>query len=236
MKFPYQKIEKLKPTYKLGILIVTFLLLPLIFFFAVYNPTHKKISGLEKKISSLQKEVTNLKNVESKIIDIEKENKEIESQMNRKEEEIVNSELFISDKNELHDVMQTFYRSAREVGLEKVDFKSGNEVPKEFYNELHFGFSAGGRYVNILNFLKKIDSEKRIINVYSFEMGRIGKLRELAEIKVDLPGEVMHEIQREQVGSMVDFLCNGYIYQIKPEKLVQEKEEDKKTNKKRKRK
>jgi len=71
----------------------------------------------------------------------------------------------LSNKKEIPFLLTSISQLGNNVGIEFVLFDPGAKVKKEFYYEIPVAIKIQGKYHQIINFLKKISSLKRIVNI-----------------------------------------------------------------------
>ncbi|MEW6264434.1 MAG: type 4a pilus biogenesis protein PilO [Thermodesulfobacteriota bacterium] len=165
MKLPWEKLEKIKRPYKMGIFFGTNILLAVIFFFLLYQPVRDDVNKIHESIGSLgDKKLTAEKTVRNIPI-IKKRLEELNIRFEAMSE-------FLPQKKEVGQLLQKVSGNGASAGLEISLFQPHlQEVFKDFYAEISFDLRVKGPYLNLASFFHLTSLMDRIVNIEDIKVG-----------------------------------------------------------------
>ena len=159
-----EKIEKIKMSYRILILVGTLLLLGTAFVFLIYLPKTEEIDSLEKNISNLKEKVVQAKKAAADLPKFEAEYAQVDA-------EFKEALSLLPNEREIPSLLTTITQLGRESNLEFRLFSPEKEKPRDFYMEIPVAMEVS---------FDKVGRIERIVNMFDVEM------KPQAELSTDL--------------------------------------------------
>ncbi|MEW5722407.1 MAG: type 4a pilus biogenesis protein PilO [Thermodesulfobacteriota bacterium] len=164
MKLPLEKLEKVKTTYKVGILVLVVGLLGAGFYFLLYQGLTNQAAKLKGDIKAVEKKISEHR---SKVKDIPIIKKELE--VIGRQVEFLSQ--YIPQQKEVDQLLKTISESGSDAGLIVTLFKPNlKETIKDFYAEIGFDMKFEGPYFNVAQFFYQTAKMERIVNIENITM------------------------------------------------------------------
>ncbi len=164
-----EKTESIKMSYRIAIFVSTIALILVAFYFIYYSPKAKKIQQLRDEVVSLEKRIKRAKALARRLPEFEKKAKQIDKQFKL-------ALKLLPNRKEIPSLLEQINHIGIECGLIFRLFKPAAERQKGFYNEIPIQIEVEGRFHNIMNFIYKITTMQRIVNVFNIDMRPIKRL------------------------------------------------------------
>ncbi|MBU4318940.1 MAG: type 4a pilus biogenesis protein PilO [Proteobacteria bacterium] len=156
---PYiAKIEKLPKTQRLVIFFGSFLLIIGAFSYLSFWPNYQSFQKINKELEKLDKQLAEMKVEAAKLPMYEKQMEESRIQF-----ALVKSAL--PEKKEIPGLLTSISQSGHDSGLEFLLFQPQKETQKDFYAEIPVAITVTGSYHNLGQFLSKVASLSRVVNI-----------------------------------------------------------------------
>jgi type IV pilus assembly protein PilO len=159
----FEKIEKLKMTHRVLILVGTIVLVAGIFVALVYIPKSKEITRLNKEIAGLEKKINKAKIKARTLKKFEAEQIEVEAQFR----EALN---LLPNKREIPSLLRSITQLGSDAELEFLLFSPNKEKARDFYIEIPVSMEVSGSYHDVAMFFDKVGRMKRIVNILDISM------------------------------------------------------------------
>ena len=163
-----EKTESIKMMHRVIIFVATVLCIMGGFYFLLYSPKAEKIKKLEKEISVLDKKIKVAKALAKRLPEFEAKAKRIDKQFKQ-------ALKLLPNKKEIPSLLKHINRLGKESGLIFRLFRPSGERPKGFYHEIPIQIEVEGKFHNVMEFIYKITTMERIINVFNISMRPIGR-------------------------------------------------------------
>ena len=124
-----------------------------------------KIGVAQTQLATLTNERQNLQTIEAKNKEFKRMIAELTGQLD------AGAPARPPGEREIPILLEQIALFGKEAGIEFAGFRPGNEVTKDFYNEVPMALSIRGPFHNIGVFLDKISHYPRIISVLNLTMG-----------------------------------------------------------------
>lgn len=158
-----EKVEKIKMSYRIFILVGTFVVLGAVFVFLVYLPKSEKISQTEKEISKLQTQINKAKMTVRDLAKLEKEEAQIDAQFKE-------ALKLLPNEREIPSLLRNVTELGNQSNLKFVLFKPVNERPRDFFIEIPVSVQVSGKYHDVALFFDRVGRMKRIVNILDVTM------------------------------------------------------------------
>jgi type IV pilus assembly protein PilO len=162
--FINDKYIPLNKNIKIGIAAGLPILVVALFVFLFYMPKQEEIGKLQTK----KKELTEKVDKAQKAADNKEQHEKELAEAKKIFEET--SEI-LPKEQELPGLLRNIADLGKRAGLDFLEFKPGNEVPKDFYAEIPISISINGPYHNIGYFLGEVSGLERLVTVDNIKMG-----------------------------------------------------------------
>ena len=193
MKLPWEKIEKIKKSYKLGIFFGTIVVLGAVFFFLLYQPIRTKMADTQKAIDKLENQEMQARNQARVLPKIKKELKRLKLQFEY-------SSTFLTEGKEIDKLLQQISDHASKSGLNVLLIQmSRREVLQDFYAEINFDLKLEGPYLQVANFFYNIGRLDRIVNIENIQMGSPTSLDGQIILKTSCLGKTFRLLTEEEL-------------------------------------
>lgn len=159
----YIKVSHLNTLQKIGILLLTLIVISLIYVWLIYLPKTEKIELLEKKDKNLVMQVATARRKAAQLGQIRRE-------LENRKEEYVNVMQALPDTKEIPGILSSISSSAKESGLDLTNITPGAESAKDFYAEIPISIKIAGRFHQTALFFDKVARFSRIINIRSVKI------------------------------------------------------------------
>lgn len=163
-KFLNEKYIPLNKNAKIGIAAALIVGPVALFVFLFYNPKQAKISELTIKKDQLVGKVT-----EAEAASKNKERHE--NELKDAEQKFEEMSVILPKDQEIPSLLRNISDLGKRAGLDFVEFKPGNESPKDFYAEIPISISIKGPYHNVGYFLGEVSGLDRLVTVDNINMG-----------------------------------------------------------------
>ncbi len=163
-KFINEKYIPLNKNAKIGIAAALIVGPVALFVFLFYNPKQEEIGTLQSTRDKLATEVTAAETASKNKAHHENELKAAQ----QKFEEMAD---VLPREQEIPSLLRNISDLGKRAGLDFVDFKPGNESPKDFYAEIPISISIKGPYHNVGYFLGEVSGLDRLVTVDNINMG-----------------------------------------------------------------
>lgn len=153
-----------RPTsHKVGVLILSLVLVLGLFWMLVYSDKLEEEQQLSLKVDSLRSEITNERRLAK---NLDKFRQEV-ADLNVKLQSALRQ---LPDKREIPDFLASIEKRAREAGLEVTLFRPAPERIKEFYAEVPVTISVDGTFHQIATFFDEVGRLPRVVNIVDLIM------------------------------------------------------------------
>lgn len=163
-KFINEKYIPLKKNAKIGIAAALIVSPIALFIFLFYNPKQEEISSLETNRNKLSTDVA-----EAETASKNKEHHANELKIAQQKFEEMSA--ILPKEQEIPSLLRNISDIGKRAGLDFVDFKPGNESPKDFYAEIPISISIKGPYHNMGYFLGEVSGLERLVTVDNINIG-----------------------------------------------------------------
>jgi type IV pilus assembly protein PilO len=161
---PYiEKIERLPKAQRLAIFFGSFLLIIGAFAYLSFWPNWQEYQKLNKELAGLDKQLAEMRVEAAKLPMYEKQIEESRVQF-----ALVKSAL--PNKKEIPGLLTSISQSGHDCGLDFLLFQPQNEIPKDFYAEIPVSIILTGSYHNLGQFLSKVASLSRVVNIQNLAL------------------------------------------------------------------
>ena len=165
---PWEKLEGLQKTHKLGILIGTYIVVLGAMFYFLIMPASSSITLLNEQIEEATEKIAfnNSGRMRRKIADAPENLKRLQSELEISRE-------FLPEKHQVDQLLKSVSARARIVGLHVIQFRplpEPKELKGEFLAEVPFVITVEGPYINIAQFLYEVSRLPRIIRIDSIRL------------------------------------------------------------------
>ncbi len=166
---PWEQIEKLKRSYKLGIAAGVYIFVVAVFGYFLLWPLFNDIRILNNQIEDAKQKLAFNMNAKR-----QKEIREAPKKLAQLKKELEISRRFLPDKEEVDQLLKDVSARARESGLNVYEFKplqpKSTDIKGGFLAKVPFSMVVEGPYINVASFLYKISRLPRIVHVNSIKM------------------------------------------------------------------
>lgn len=136
-----------------------------LWYLLLFVPNEDEIVSLRGQIDKLQKQIQEQQKAKDTKLSLEAEIKALEEEL-----KVLSAKL--PEEKEIPALLSTINEHGRLNGLEFLLFKQGKPVRKEFYSEIPVEIQVQGGYHQIVQFLSRIASMDRIVQVSNLKMGQ----------------------------------------------------------------
>ncbi len=168
--FLSEKYIPLEIKTKILLAILAFVLPVVLFYFLLFTPKQKTITGLENQKVALIAEVNKARMAADNL----QQYKEKVAEAQKRFEKIAE---VLPKKKEIPNLLRSISDLGKGAGLDFLSFKPGGEVPKDFYAEIPVNISIRGPYHNMGYFLDQISKLDRLVTVDNINMGSPDQVR-----------------------------------------------------------
>lgn len=154
----FEKINKLPVTQKLLILGGLLILIFGLYFYFLYVPKSKELSGLKVQLSTLESERITKKATADNLPIFQKEIKRLNEKLKR-------ALVKLPSATEIDQLLIEIPVKASESGLEILGFRPEMEIRKGFYAEVPLSITFSGRYLDAASFFDRLANMPRIVHV-----------------------------------------------------------------------
>jgi type IV pilus assembly protein PilO len=158
------KLAKIQRAQRFAIYIVCYVLLALVYFFAIYQPALSDKEAYRTEGDTLKK---NMVEVE----EAEREEKELELAKVRLQEDLRELKKELPNEGEITAFLKGVSDTANKVGLEVRGFTRIDEIPLAYYAEVPVEIEVYGGYHQVAKFFDELSRMKRIVYVQDVSMG-----------------------------------------------------------------
>lgn len=156
---PYiEQIEKLPKVQRLVICFGTIAVILGLFIYLSAWPKYDKINKLSTEIEKLDKQLASMKIEAAKLPQYRKKLEDSKAEF-----ALVKKKL--PEEKDIPDLLNSISSSGKEAGLELLLFQLEKEVQKDFYAEIPVSIKIHGGYHNLGQFLSKVASLSRVVNI-----------------------------------------------------------------------
>ncbi|WP_163337867.1 type 4a pilus biogenesis protein PilO [Desulfopila sp. IMCC35008] len=158
-----KKYIPLEPKYKSIILIVIFLIPAVAFYFLFLKPNLEQLDRLDTKKAKVAKELSTAKKRARDLPKLEKELAETQQIFDEKS-------ILLPKEKEIPQLLRDISSLGRNAGLDFLVFKPGNNIKKDFYDEIPITINVRGPYHNVGFFFDQVSKLERIVTVSNIKM------------------------------------------------------------------
>ncbi|MBN2124570.1 MAG: type 4a pilus biogenesis protein PilO [Deltaproteobacteria bacterium] len=159
----YEKVEKIKMSVRILILIGTIVVLAGLFAWFVYLPKTDEISKTRNEIANLQQQLRRAQIRAKRLEEFEAEFVKVEAQFNE-------ALKLLPDKKEIPSLLKSIDTLGKSSELEFTLFQPKGEVKKDFYIEIPVSLEVSGNYHNVAVFFDRVGQLERIVNILDVSM------------------------------------------------------------------
>ncbi len=159
----FEKVGALTKVQRLVICFLTFAVIGGAYYYFVFMPKHDELIKVQNNYQRRLDMLSTYKKRASTIL-------KYETLMAQKNEEFYLAMKALPDKRELPSLLTGISKAGSDAGLEFYLFQPGNEVNKEFFNEIPVSIKVEGRYHQITDFLFQITRLNRIVNINNVDV------------------------------------------------------------------
>jgi type IV pilus assembly protein PilO len=134
------------------------------FWYTLYQPKAAQIAAAQTRLAALTSEVQNLQTIEAR-------NKEFKRMIAELSGQLDSARQQLPGEREIPILLEQIALFGKEAGVEFTGFRPGNEVAKDFYNEVPMALAIRGPFHNNAMVLDKLSHYPRIISVLNLTMG-----------------------------------------------------------------
>lgn len=163
-----QKYLSLDKRNKILIVLVSFLLPSVLFYFFYFQPQSEKIAILQKQVASAVEELNKAKNIAKNLPKYKKEFEDTEAEFEA-------MAVMLPKTQEIPNLLRNISELGKDSGLDFLKFVPGVEVPKDFYAEIPVDIAIVGPYHNLGSFLDKVSKLDRIVTVNNINIDKPAK-------------------------------------------------------------
>jgi type IV pilus assembly protein PilO len=169
MAITKQDIVKM-PTWQKALIVAgVILLLGALWYYLLYSPTKGQIATLEARMVKLKKDIELQEKAKATRRSLQVQIKEIEREL-----EVLRSEL--PEEKEIPALLSTMTEVGRMNGLDFALFKQEKAVRKDYYSEIPIQITVVGGFHEVAQFLAKVGSMERILQISDLKMGKYKSL------------------------------------------------------------
>ncbi len=158
-----EKLEKLKPAYKLLILVGTIVVVAAAFLFLVYFPKTEAIAKTEQDIKGLEQQINQARIKSKSLTKFRAEQAEVELQFKE-------ALRLLPNEREIPSLLRGITQLGNDSNLEFRLFSPKNENVKDFYIEIPVAVVVSGNYHDVAVFFDKVGRMERIVNILNVSM------------------------------------------------------------------
>jgi len=158
-----EKTESIKMIHRIIIFAATILCITVAFYFLLYSPKAERIKKLEKEITSLNKKIRVARAMAKRLPEFEAKARKIDKQFKQ-------ALKLLPNKKEIPSLLKRINHLGKDSGLVFRLFRPTRERPRGFYNEILIKIEVEGRFHEIMEFIYKITTMQRIVNVFNISM------------------------------------------------------------------
>ncbi len=159
-----EQVDQLSIKQRLMVLGVVVVLLLVGFYYWIYAPNAKTISGLRMKLSSVQSDLQGLRAINAKL-------PEFKAQSEGLQKQLLEMRKKLPQDKEIPGLLDSISKAGTESGLQFELFRPRAENKKEFYSEVPVDITVTGPFHAISMFLDKVVHFPRIVNISNFNFG-----------------------------------------------------------------
>lgn len=166
---PWEKLEQLKGTHKIGIAAGSWVVIAGAFFYFLIMPIFTDIRTLTEQIEQAEAQLKIMRSAPRL-----KEINEAPGKLRRLNRELDISRSFLPDKDQVDLLLKNVSDRAQASGLNVFEFKptktTGSSLQGGFLAEVPFSTIVEGPFINVASFLYKISQLPRIVRIKSIKM------------------------------------------------------------------
>ena len=161
--FVVEKVEKISRTKRIGIFVLTILILAGCFFYLVYMPKKEDARQLQEAVENLERRLKVAK-IRAQKID------EFRAEFEQTEKQLKNAMRLLPDKKEIPSLLKSITQLGIDSNLDFVLFMPGSEKPRDFYVEIPVAIEVKGEYREVARFFDKVRQMERVVNIENISM------------------------------------------------------------------
>jgi len=158
-----EKVGAINPSYRIAILAGTIIFILALFYFLSFSPKAKRIDQLENEISNLDIKIKKAKALARRLPEFKKKAKKMEKQFK------IALEL-LPNQREIPSLLERINHIGIETDLVFQVFRPGREKREGFYSQIPIYVELKGKFHNIMEFMYKVATMKRIVNIFDIKM------------------------------------------------------------------
>lgn len=162
-KVPYDRIIPIPHWQRWSAVGVIAVVILTAFYFLVVQAKDGEILKLKDDLAKIQKEVDDTRRQAKKIT-------ELKEKMVKLEAELAEASLQLPSDKEIPSLLTQISNFGTQSGLEFLQFKPANEIPRDFYAEVPVSLKLTGKFHNILMFFDEIAHLPRIVTISDIVM------------------------------------------------------------------
>jgi type IV pilus assembly protein PilO len=159
----FDKIEKIKMSIRILILVGTIIIFSGAFAWLVYIPKTEEISKTEKQIAILSQRLVKAKAKAKNLRKFRAEMAEVEA-------EFKDMLTLLPNKKEIPSLLRNITKLGTDAQLEFRLFSPKSERSQDFYMEIPVSIEVSGNYHNVAVFFDKVGKMNRIVNILNVTM------------------------------------------------------------------
>lgn len=173
-----ERMLKLPPKQKLGLLLLLISFISILFFFGLYQPKHKELTALRLKYEDLTKQTSETQKLASNLPKFKRDYEQLQQELRQALTELPN-------QKEIPSLLASISGAGKSSGLEFLLFKPKPEEPKDFYAAVPVDISVSGTFYSLTDFFKAVSSLPRIVNISNVNVTDIKATKGTTVIKVN---------------------------------------------------
>lgn len=158
-----EKVEKIKMSYRVLILVGTIVLFGGLFVWLVALPKYNEISKTNKEIATLNDKL-NQARIRAKSVE------KFEAEYAQVDAEFQEALKLLPNEREIPNLLRTITQLGSDSKLEFRLFNPDRERAKDFYFEIPVGIEVSGGYHDVAVFFDKVGRMERIVNIHDVSM------------------------------------------------------------------
>jgi len=143
---------------KLGILIVTIILLAALHYSFLYSPRADELAKLSDSVEIAQNEKMVKTQKSANLLRLRKDLQQLDADLRKAVAQL-------PDKREIPDLLSGISAKARQVGLDVLLFRPRPEAFQEFYAEVPVDITVKGSFHNTVSFFDEVGRLDRLVNI-----------------------------------------------------------------------
>jgi type IV pilus assembly protein PilO len=160
-----EKFDELDKKKKIFLYISFFALIFLLYYYFFLSPVFLKIQNINRNIAAAKLQLNDNCMMTNRIQDFRKEKKQALKKLDKLEK-------VLPSKNKMPSLLADISEAGTDLGLEFILFQPEDEIKKDIVMCLPINIRLTGSYFSLLDFLDKISSLQRLVNIDNIGMER----------------------------------------------------------------